>query len=253
MPAGYIKDEEIFEFQINENNEVVKREVINYRVRGVLKIFKVDENNTPIKGVEFEILDSNHNAIKKVTTNENGFAVVKDLLPGTYYYKEVKVSDTYVIDFNEYEFDITLDQLNVEKKVINEFAKGTLRIVKLDKETKLPIEGVTFEVLNSEKQVIETIVTNKDGIAESKALVLGKYYYREISAPDKYIVENKLKSFKLENNGDIYEVTVYNSSKSLPVTGGMLSLDMLIMLIVAGLSVSGFTTIKLVSAKNENN
>ena len=171
------------------------------------------------------------------------------MLPGKYYYKEVKVSDTYVIDTNEYEFDITLEQLNIEKKVVNELSKGNLKIVKLDKDTKAPIEGVTFEVLNSEKQVIDTIITNKDGIAESKSLVLGKFYYREISAPDKYIVENKLKSFKLENNGDIYEATVYNSSKSLPVTGGMLSLDMLIMLIVAGLSVSGFTTFKLITSK----
>ena len=219
----------------------------------MLKIFKVDENNTPIKGVEFEILDSNHNAIKKVTTNENGFAEVKDLLPGTYYYKEVKVSDTYVIDFNEYEFDITLDQLNVEKKVINEFAKGTLRIVKLDKETKLPIEGVTFEVLNENKEVIETIVTNKDGVAESKKLQLGKYYYREVSAPDKYIVNNKLKSFKLENNDETFESTVFNSSKELPVTGGLLSLDLLIMLIVTGICVSGFATIKVLKLKKEMN
>ena len=80
-------------------------------------------------------------------------------------------------------------------------------------------------------------------------MTLGKYYYREISAPDKYIVDNKLKSFKLEKNGEIFEATVYNSSKELPVTGGNVSLNMLIVLIVTGLTVAGYTTLKLVNAK----
>ena len=98
-----------------------------------------------------------------------------------------------------------------------------------------------------------TIVTNKDGIAEKQDLIVGKYYYREISAPDKYIVDSKEKSFKLTDNGEIFEATVYNEAKTLPVTGGSLSLDMLIVLMVAGLSIVGFTTMKVIKAKKEQN
>ena len=253
VPDGYVKDDEIFEFQINKQNEVVKREVINKRITGNLNVIKVDDNNTPIKGVKFEIYDANKNKVDTITTDENGKAASKDLQIGTYTYKEVSVPKGYVIDENEYEFAVTSKETKIEKTVVNNRAKGALKIIKLEKGTKTPIEGVTFEILDENKNVVDTIVTNKDGIAEKQDLIVGKYYYREISAPDKYIVDSKEKSFKLSDNGEIFEATVYNESKTLPVTGGSLSLDMLIVLMVAGLSVAGFTTMKVVKEKKEHN
>ena len=157
------------------------------------------------------------------------------------------------MDSNEYEFEVTAKNTQVLKTVENKRSAASLKIIKLDKTTKAPIEGVTFEVLDANKNVIDTIVTDKDGVARSKDLLLGKYYYREISAPDKYIVDNKEKSFTLGENGEIFEATVYNEAKTLPVTGGSLSLDMLIVLMVAGLSVTGFTTFKVIKSKKEQN
>ena len=253
VPDGYVKDDEIFEFQINKQNEVVKREVINKRITGNLNVIKVDDNNTPIKGVKFEIYDANKNKVDTITTDENGKATSKDLQIGTYTYKEVSVPKGYVIDENEYEFSVTSKETQIEKTVVNNRAKGALRIIKLEKGIKTPIEGVTFEILDENKNVVDTIVTNKDGIAEKQDLIVGKYYYREISAPDKYIVDSKEKSFKLTDNGEIFEATVYNEAKTLPVTGGSLSLDMLIVLMVAGFSIVGFTTMKVVKTKKEHN
>ena len=253
VPDGYVKDDEIFEFQINKQNEVVKREVINKRITGNLNVIKVDDNNTPIKGVKFEIYDANKNKVDTITTDENGKATSKDLQIGTYTYKEVSVPKGYVIDENEYEFAVTSKETKIEKTVVNNRAKGALKIIKLEKGTKTPIEGVTFEILDENKNVVDTIVTNKDGIAEKQDLIVGKYYYREISAPDKYIVDSKEKSFKLTDNGEIFEATVYNEAKTLPVTGGSLSLDMLIVLMVAGFSIVGFTTMKVVKEKKEHN
>ena len=251
VPDGYVKDDEIFEFQINKQNEVVKREVINKRITGNLNIIKVDDNNTPIKGVKFEIYDANKNKVDTITTDENGKAASKDLQIGTYTYKEVSVPKGYVIDENEYEFAVTSKETKIEKTVVNNRAKGALKIIKLEKGTKTPIEEVTFEILDENKNVVDTIVTNKDGIAEKQDLIVGKYYYREISAPDKYIVDSKEKSFKLSDNGEIFEATVYNESKTLPVTGGSLSLDMLIVLMVAGFSIVGFTTMKVMKKRKE--
>ena len=253
VPDGYVKDDEIFEFQINKQNEVVKREVINKRITGNLNVIKVDDNNTPIKGVKFEIYDASKNKVDTITTDENGKAASKDLQIGTYTYKEVSVPKGYVIDENEYEFAVTSKETKIEKTVVNNRAKGALKIIKLEKGTKTPIEGVTFEILDENKNVVDTIVTNKDGIAEKQDLIVGKYYYREISAPDKYIVDSKEKSFKLSDNGEIFEATVYNEAKTLPVTGGSLSLDMLIVLMVAGFSIVGFTTMKVVKGKKEHN
>ena len=252
-PEEYIMDTSVYKFEVKNVNQIIKKTVKNERVRGYIEITKVDDSNNPIKGVKFDILDSNHKKVDTITTDSNGKATSKDLLIGKYYYKEVSAPKEYVMDSNEYEFEVTAKNTQVLKTVENKRSAASLKIVKLDKTTKTPIEGVTFEVLDANKNVIDTIVTDKDGIARSKDLVLGKYYYREVSAPDKYIVDSKEKSFTLGENGEIFEATVYNEAKTLPVTGGSLSLDMLIVLIVAGLSVAGFTTMKVVKAKKEQN
>ena len=252
-PEEYIMDTSVYKFEVKNINQIIKKTVKNERVRGYIEITKVDDSNNPIKGVKFDILDSNHKKVDTITTDSNGKATSKDLLIGKYYYKEVSAPKEYVMDSNEYEFEVTAKNTQVLKTVENKRSAASLKIVKLDKTTKTPIEGVTFEVLDANKNVIDTIVTDKDGIARSKDLVLGKYYYREVSAPDKYIVDSKEKSFTLGENGEIFEATVYNEAKTLPVTGGSLSLDMLIVLIVAGLSVAGFTTMKVVKAKKEQN
>ena len=252
-PEEYIMDTSVYKFEVKNVNQIIKKTVKNERVRGYIEITKVDDSNNPIKGVKFDILDSNHKKVDTITTDSNGKATSKDLLIGKYYYKEVSAPKEYVMDSNEYEFEVTAKNTQVLKTVENKRSAASLKIIKLDKTTKAPIEGVTFEVLDANKNVIDTIVTDKDGIARSKDLVLGKYYYREVSAPDKYIVDSKEKSFTLGENGEIFEATVYNEAKTLPVTGGSLSLDMLIVLIVAGLSVAGFTTMKVVKAKKEQN
>ena len=252
-PEEYIMDTSVYKFEVKNVNQIIKKTVKNERVRGYIEITKVDDSNNPIKGVKFDILDSNHKKVDTITTDSNGKATSKDLLIGKYYYKEVSAPKEYVMDSNEYEFEVTAKNTQVLKTVENKRSAASLKIIKLDKTAKTPIEGVTFEVLDANKNVIDTIVTDKDGIARSKDLVLGKYYYREVSAPDKYIVDSKEKSFTLGENGEIFEATVYNEAKTLPVTGGSLSLDMLIVLIVAGLSVAGFTTMKVVKAKKEQN
>ena len=252
-PEEYIMDTSVYKFEVKNVNQIIKKTVKNERVRGYIEITKVDDSNSPIKDVKFDILDSNHKKVDTITTDSNGKATSKDLLIGKYYYKEVSAPKEYVMDSNEYEFEVTAKNTQVLKTVENKKSAASLKIIKLDKTTKAPIEGVTFEVLDANKNVIDTIVTDKDGIARSKDLVLGKYYYREVSAPDKYIVDSKEKSFTLGENGEIFEATVYNEAKTLPVTGGSLSLDMLIVLIVAGLSVAGFTTMKVIKAKKEQN
>ena len=216
----------------------------------MLKIIKVDENNIPIKNVVFDILDENHSVVDTIITNKEGVAISNDLLIGKYYYKELKAPKEYVIDSNEYPFEISFENTLIEKNIVNKRVTVSLRILKLDKDNKEPIEGVSFEILDKDKNQIAIIVTGKDGIAEIDNLHYGKYYFREISAPERYLVDNRLRSFKLDKNNEIFEITVYNSLVNMPVTGGMFSLDMLIVVICTVISLVGFFTIKMFMKKN---
>ena len=53
------------------------------------------------------------------------------------------------MDSNEYEFEVTAKNTQVLKTVENKRSAASLKIIKLDKTTKAPIEGVTFEVLDA--------------------------------------------------------------------------------------------------------
>ena len=58
--------------------------------------------------------------------------------------------------------------------------------------------------------------------------------------------------FSIENNGDIIESIVYNTKTRLPKTGGLVSDNMMIVIIVSLVSLAGYGFMKLISAKKEN-
>jgi len=212
VPDGYVKDEGIYEFKITNQGQVEKREVINERVKGTLKITKVDDTRVGIKGVKFNILASDKKTvIETLTTDESGYATSKELLKGTYYYKEEEVPDGYVKDEEMHEFKIANHGEVVKKEVINERVKGSLEILKIDEDTKEPIEGVTFEILASDKKtVIKTVKTDKDGKATVKDLLKGTYYYQEKEAPSYYKVNDKKVKFEINTNNQVVKQTVTN-------------------------------------------
>ena len=250
-PDNIVIDNNIYEFKIEEENQIVVKNIVNNYKKGKIEIYKIDkEDKKPISGVKFEILNESKEVVDTITTDKDGIAVSKDLIVGKYYYREVEAPSIYVIDSNEYSFDLNENNEIVKKTVENEKVLGRLQILKLDKDTKQPLEGVKFQILNEQKQVVDEIVTNKDGIATTKYLQKGVYYYKEISAPEHYIFSDEEVKFEITKNEELLEKTVYNEKEKLPVTGGFISTDMLITFIVTVISVLGYVTFKVVTKKS---
>jgi uncharacterized surface anchored protein len=211
-PKGIIVDETEYEFKLTENNQIVTREIENSLERGSLSIFKVDEDGNYLKGVTFTLLDEDGNVVDTKETGEDGLAKFENLLPGKYNFKEVEAPINVVPNEEPQAIEITVDKLNVEVTVENDFAKGMLQIHKTNMADK-SLEGVTFELLDENKNVIETLVTDENGMAYSKDLVLGKYYYREVSAKDENIIINsKLEEFKITEDGQIILKEIQNKT-----------------------------------------
>ena len=244
-------DEAEHQFVLTENNQVIKKTVINKVKEGKLKIIKVDENNEPLAGVTFEILDLDKNVIDTMTTNEEGIAESKELEKGTYYYKEVKAPEGIVVDSSLHEFTIENDGQNVIENVVNYYVKGQLKIYKLIEGTQTPLAGAKFEITNEAGEVVETIISGDDGVALSSKLPYGTYYFKEVEAPDGFIRDENMYTFKVENE-DIIETVIYNTEERLPQTGGLLSSNMTIILLVALVSISGYGLMRVLSAKKEN-
>ena len=250
-PDNVVMDEAEHQFVLNENNQVVQKTVVNEVKHGKLKIIKVDENNEPLAGVTFEILDKDMNVIDEMVTNEEGIAESIELEKGTYYYRETKAPEGIKVDSSLHEFTIEEDGQKVIENVINYYIKGQLKIYKLIDGTQTPLAGAVFEITDENGEVVDTITSDEEGIALSEKLPYGTYYFKEIEAPDGYIKDENTYQFKVENE-DIIETVVYNTEEELPVTGGLISSNMTIVLMVALVSVVGYGLIRVLSAKKEN-
>ena len=244
-------DEAEHEFILTENNQVVQKTVVNDLQEGKLKIIKVDENSEPLAGVKFEIYDEDMNFICDMTTNEEGIAESCELEKGTYYYKEVEAPEGIVIDEEAHKFTIEYDGQNVVENVVNNFVKGKLQITKLVDGTNTPLKDVKFAILDSERNVIEEIITDENGIATSSNLPYGTYYFKEIEAPDGYIMDGQEHEFSIVENNDLIEAVVYNHKAELPKTGGLLSDNMMIVLAVSAISIVGYIIARAISSKKE--
>ena len=194
--------------------------------------------------------------MKKVTemvTDANGDAISGDIEKGTYYYREVEAPAGLVVDNSLHQFTIEYDGQNVIETMINNFVKGKLRILKLEDGTTKALEGAKFAIVDTDKNIIAEIVTDANGYAESGDLLYGTYTFKEIEAPKGYILDSTEHEFTIDKNGDIIESVVYNTKTKLPKTGGLVSDNMMIVIIVSLVSLAGYGFMKLISAKKENN
>ncbi len=94
---------------------------------------------------------------------------------------------------------------------------GTVKIKKLETGTNKPLEGVAFQLLNANKNVITSAgwaVTNSEGIAEFADWLRfdTTYYIQEVRTLQGYVYDDTMYEVKV-NSGDtskVVEVTVYN-------------------------------------------
>ncbi len=235
-PDNVVMSTEKKEFSIMFNNQVVTKTVVNKLVEGKLTIIKVDENEVPLEGVKFEITDKNGNVVDTIITDKDGVAVSKEIEKGTYYYQEIEAPEGIIIDTNKYEFVVESDGQNVIKNMINYYAKGKLQITKLVEKTNATLAGVTFEVYDDKGQTVDMITTDENGIATTKSLPVGQYFFREVSAPQGYIMDNRQYEFSIITNNDLVQAIVYNKIEELPVTGGKLGSNTRVILLVTVIS-----------------
>ena len=229
--------------------------------KGSICIIKVDsDTGASLEGAEFEIWSSKTADGKLVPdsmtdcgkTGKDGKLVVKDLAYGHYFFREVKAPKGYETDGKFYQ--VTLDEENRNETVTVQNQKqaeekpvtGRLRILKEDSKDGRPLTGAVFEIADQTYGVIFTGKTDKDGILLTDELKEGKYFYREIKAPDGYIRDNEYHSFYITENEATVEVTVQNqpepvtkekTAKDIPQTGDSQSL--MLYLILTMLTVSG--------------
>ena len=193
-------------------NETTKTQVEDELKKGQIKVIKVDKENNEIKipNVVFEVQDSCGNLLEKIKTNQNGEAITSKYPLRDYpnlRLHEVETDEKYALE-NEIK-EITLEENQIkEVKIENEKIKGYIQIVKTSKDdnkingTKKgePLEGVKFEIYDTNGNTIQTLVTDSNGIAKSKKLEKGIYKVKEVETNEWYLLDQNIYEAEIKEN-----------------------------------------------------
>ena len=200
---NYVLSEETQTITLKEN-DIVSTTFENEKKKGQVKVIKVDLDNNEIKlpNVEFNVLDETGNIVDTLVTNENGEATSKKLpIDQKYKIQETKTGEMYVLN-NELQ-TVTLEQDKItDITFTNEKKKGQVKIIKIDKDNKeVLLEGVTFEILDSKGNIVDTIITNAQGEATSKKLPIDETYTaREKETKQEYVLSEETQTITLEQD-----------------------------------------------------
>lgn len=208
----YVLNNEEIKVELNAN-EIKTIKFENELKKGSLEIIKTDKDTKqPIKGVVFELYNSNNKLLNTLTTDENGKIFVDGLKEDKdYYIKEKQTGKEYKLLKEKIKFNITYNEIT-KLQIENEKIKGRLKVIKIDKDDpNIKLEGVKFEIYDEESNLLEIITTDKDGIAYSNYLpsVNRIYSLHEISTLPNYVLNDEYTFFKVNNNKD-FNLTVKN-------------------------------------------
>ena len=238
-PKGYVLNEEIFaldaSYQGDDVNVIeLEAEFANYPTK--LEISKPDiTGEYELKGATLSIIDKDGNVVE--TWKSDGKTHYIERIPvGEYILREEAAPYGYKIA-NEVKFTVENKKEIQKVSMKDELVNGKIIIEKTDDVTGKGIAGVEFEIRDKDGKVIETIVTDKNGHAESKELPIAvfkdgnfvediKYYVVETKAADGYILDGTPHEVVLQYDDAAPEVVTYTLSLTnkptepkLPQTG----------------------------------
>ena len=188
-----------------------KLNVVEYRNQPypTLKIVKLDaETRRPLAGVKVRVYDQNHREIGTYTTNRLGQILLSGVDGGeTLYVQEVEALPGYELDETVHEVTLAWGQTSTVEMLNKQ--KATLRLVKVDAETKASIYGVVFNLYDAKNNLLGEYTTDQNGIIEfPRELPAGKYKLKEIKA-DGYVVDPTIRTIEVKS-GETTEVTIEN-------------------------------------------
>ena len=199
-------------------NETTETKVEDELKKSQIKIIKVDKDNNEIKipNVVFEVLDTNDNVLETIKTNEQGEAFTKEYPLRDFQklrLREIETNEMYKL--NNETIEVMLEENEIKTVVLeNEKKKGQVRVIKVDLDNnEIKLEGVKFNILDENQNIVDTITTDEKGEAVTKLLPIDqKYTLQEISTKENYVLSNETKTITL-SEGQISDVIFENEKK----------------------------------------
>lgn len=246
---GYVWNKEPLKFSIDENNKYIYDEEFgvmlevkfsNKQVKGEVEVNKtgekfVAENGTfkyeeiKLEGVHYNLIANEDiysqdgtliykdKEIVKSFITSNGYYKLTNLYLGKYCLVETETTGNHVLNEEPYCFEIKYkdqytDIVNLVINLKNHLAKGDFELSKVDISTGDVVEGALIEIYTETDELIYSGRTDKDGKIHIKDLEVGKKYkFKEVEAPEGYVLNDEIHEFEILNNGEVVKDTLSNT------------------------------------------
>lgn len=251
-PNGYVHNGTKYDVELTyagQNVSVTSTDLSVYNERqkvsvSLKKIMAEDKtfsigNNGEITSVRFgiyadeDIKASNGDVIPKdalitfANCDKNGSIVFDCDLPVGFkwYAKEIATDAHYILSDTKYEFDTEYQgqdikvidiKINNDKAIENNLIYGSVKGLKVDRETQEVIKGATFGLFKSdtteltEENAILTAVTDENGIFTFSNIPYGEYLIKELKPADGYLDNEDVFTVTIKNNEQVVELTAIN-------------------------------------------
>lgn len=182
--------------------------------------------NEDIKATDGSVIPAD-SLITYGNCDENGKLVFNCDLPigFKWYAKEIATDNHYILSDTKHEFDtyykgqeteVININLNNGEPIINEFIYGTIKGLKIDRETEKTIEGALFGLFSSdeieftEDNAILTALSDKDGIFIFENIPYGNWLVKELQPAKDYLPSNDIHHVTITDNEQLIEIKVVN-------------------------------------------
>ena len=251
-PNGYVHNAAKYDAELTyagQNVSVTSTDLSVYNERqkvsvSLKKIMAEDKtfsigNNGEITSVRFgiyadeDIKASNSDIIPKdalitfANCDKNGSIVFDCDLPVGFkwYVKEIATDAHYILSDTKYEFDTEYQgqdikvidiKINNDKAIENNLIYGSVKGLKVDRETQEVIKGATFGLFKSdtteltEENAILTAVTDESGIFTFNNVPFGEYLIKELKPADGYLDNEGVFTVIIKDNEQVVELTAVN-------------------------------------------
>ena len=213
---GFHMDDTPHYFEV-ENGETTTLQVENTPVSAIL-IHKTDSaTGAGIYGVPFILYDSTNTPVGQYTSNNEGYVLIEGLEAGRYYLRELE-NEGYVPDTEKKTVYVESGE-TTEVEWENTPITGQIQITKTSADYNsvngwpagTPIPGTEFEIYNARTgNLVDTVETDKNGVASSRPLPLGRYKIVESKAADFYGLDKTPIEVEIEFEGQIVKAAMTN-------------------------------------------
>ena len=208
-----------------EDGKTTTKTVTNKAISGIL-IRKVNAiTGEGIYGVSFILYDSGNNPIAQETSDDRGYVRFENLTAGRFYLRELE-NEGYIPDTQKKTVYVKSGE-TTEIEWKNTPITGQIQVTKVSADYNsmngwpagTPIPNTVFEIYNARtNRLVDTIKTDKNGLAVSRPLPLARYKIVESKAAEFYGLDKTPIEVEIEYAGQIVKAAMTNKSLSTNVS-----------------------------------